>query len=172
MSTQRDSRRGGTRSRTRSDRFRRQPMTGPYDPADRAERPVGTPARRPPGGDDWRSVLTVASGLNILAGIWLIIAPFVLSYDNGDPYWNDIVFGAIVGVLALARTLGAYGAAWMSRLNALIGAWIVASAFWLDATSTARINNVIVGAFIFALGAVSATASDDPAAVKGGDVPR
>jgi hypothetical protein len=35
-----------------------------------------------------------ASGLNVLAGIWLIIAPFVLGYDDGDPYWNDIVFGS------------------------------------------------------------------------------
>jgi hypothetical protein len=42
-----------------------------------------------------------ASGLNVLAGIWIIIAPFVLGYDDGDPYWNDLVLGAIVFVLGL-----------------------------------------------------------------------
>jgi hypothetical protein len=105
-----------------------------------------------------------AGGFNVLAGIWLIIAPFVLGYDDGDPYWNDIVFGAIVAVLALARVAGAYRASWMSWLNMLIGAWIFISAFWLDDTSNAGTNNIILGAIVFVLGLISASASDEAAA--------
>jgi hypothetical protein len=101
-----------------------------------------------------------ASGINVLAGIWLIIAPFVLGYNDGDPHWNDIVFGAIVAVLALARVAGAYRASWMSWLNMLIGAWIFISAFWLDNTSTAETNDIILGAIVFVLGLISASASD------------
>jgi hypothetical protein len=120
-------------------------------------RPANEPGSRQRWG--WRGDVTAASGLNVLAGIWLIIAPFVLGYGNGDPYWNDIVFGAIVVVLAGARALGAYRQAWMSWLNMLIGAWIFISAFWLDATSRASWNDIILGAIIFVLGAVSASAT-------------
>jgi hypothetical protein len=61
----------------------------------------------------------------------------VLGYGNGDPYWNDIVLGAIVAFFALIRMSGAYRAEWLSYINALIGIWIFVSTFWLDATSTA-----------------------------------
>jgi hypothetical protein len=129
----------------------------------REDAPPRTPAA-PPAGGDWRSAVMTASGLNVLAGIWLIIAPFVLGYGDGDPYWNDIVFGAIVAVLGLARVSGAYRAAWLSWINAAIGAWIFISAWWLDDTSTAAWNDVIAGAVIFVLALLSASASDEGAA--------
>jgi SPW repeat len=149
-------------SRIRPDRFHRMPE--PLAPTDPTRPPAGGPVTYGPGGrGDWRSTVIVASGLNVLAGIWLIIAPFVLGYSNGDPYWNDIVFGAIVAVLALAKAAGAYRATWLSWLNVVIGAWIFASAFWLDNTSNAGTNDVILGAIVFILGLVSATASDEAA---------
>ena len=40
------------------------------------------------------------SWIFVLAGIWLIIAPFVLAYE-GAARWNDIVLGLIVGILGL-----------------------------------------------------------------------
>ena len=150
-------------ARTRSDRFHR--IRDPLRPLDSREPPVGGPVTDGPGGrDDWRGTVRIASGLNVLAGIWLIIAPFVLGYRDGDPYWNDIVFGAIVAILALARVSGAYRASWLSWVNMLIGAWIFISAFWLDATSTAGVNDIILGAIVFVLGLVSATASDEAVA--------
>jgi SPW repeat len=148
--------------RTRSDRFHRarDPLR-PTDPT-RPATPVGGTAVTGPGGrGDWRTAVMAASGLNVLAGIWLIIAPFVLGYSGGDPYWNDIVFGAIVAVLALARVSGAYRASWMSWVNMLIGAWIFIAAFWLDSTSNAGTNDIILGAIVFILGLFSAAASDD-----------
>lgn len=102
-----------------------------------------------------------ASGLNVLAGLWLIIAPFVLGYGNGDPYWNDIVSGAIVAVFAFARVAGAHRASWLSYLNMLIGAWIFASAFWLDSTGRAAWNDVILGVIVFVLALATASASDE-----------
>ena len=92
--------RGATR--TRSDRFWR--ASDPLQPVDptRPGAPVASPAASSPlGRGGWRSTVMAASGLNVLAGIWIIIAPFVLGYDDGDPYWNDLVLGAIVFVLGL-----------------------------------------------------------------------
>lgn len=38
----------------------------------------------------------------VLAGIWLIIAPFVIGYSSTvSALWNDIVVGIIVAVVAI-----------------------------------------------------------------------
>jgi hypothetical protein len=95
-----------------------------------------------------------AAGLNALAGIWLILAPFILGY-SGNVIWNDIVFGAIVLAVALAR-LAAPALAAISWLNVVIGAWLFASAFWLDATATASWNDAILGVIVFVLGITAA----------------
>jgi hypothetical protein len=173
-------RRGGTPAasrdespeRTRDRRFRRDaPDDVPVSPLvaeqQEAELRAGAPVRDRgavggaggPGG--WRSTVATVSGLNVLAGIWLIIAPFVLGYGGGDPYWNDIVFGAITAVIAFVRFAGAYRASWLSWVNALIGVWIFVSAFWLDNTGTAGINDIILGAIVFVLAIASATATDE-----------
>ena len=43
------------------------------------------------------------SWMNILLGVWLIMAPFVLGYAAyRNALWNDLVVGAIISSLALA----------------------------------------------------------------------
>jgi len=133
------------RPRTRGDR-RLSHGRAPVEPGLAAA--PGAPA----ADEQLRRDASAAAVLNLLAGIWLIIAPFVLGYGNGDPYWNDIVFGALVGLIALARLVLGHRHAFMSWLNVLVGAWIFASAFWLDATSTAGWNNGILGVVIALLG--------------------
>jgi hypothetical protein len=163
MPRQRESARRPVRARSRSERSHRD--LDPLAPREETLPPAPAPGTAGYGPTPDRGgplpEIGVASGLNVLAGIWLIIAPFVLGYDNGDPYWNDIVFGAIVAVLALARVAGAYRAAWMSWLNMLIGAWIFISAFWLDNTANAGTNDIILGAIVFLLALVSASATEE-----------
>jgi hypothetical protein len=113
----------------------------------------------PPPPPDWRSEITGVSGLNVLAGIWLIIAPWVLGYSAQDPKWNDVVFGIIVAVLALIRFGGAYRAEVLSWINVLIGAWLVVACFAIDYTARASWNDVILGVIVFLLAAASAEAS-------------
>jgi len=136
-----------------------EPITDPTDP--RMAAPEAAPPERRAG--DWRSAVATASGLNVLAGIWLIIAPFVLNYQSGDPIWNDVVFGAIVAVLALIRVTGAYRASILSWANAIIGAWIFVSAFWLDSSGRAAANDIIFGVVVFVLAIASATATEEAA---------
>jgi hypothetical protein len=125
-------------------------------PLTRAEAPL-EPAP-PPTPRDWRDEVIGLSGLNVIAGIWLIVAPWVLGYSK-DPYWNDIVFGAIVALIALARVSGAYRASWLSWINALIGIWLFISAWVVDKTGTAGGNDVILGVIVFILAVASASAT-------------
>jgi len=116
-----------------------------------------------------REEIAGASGLNVLAGIWLIISPFVLNYWGADATWNPIVFGAIVGVLALTRAAGAYRAEWLSWINMAIGVWLFISAFWLAHSSQASWNVGIMGIVVFVLGSWSAAATG---AVRAAAAPR
>ena len=83
----------------------------------------------------------------------------MLGYSARDPRWNDVVFGIIVGVFALTRALGAYREDWLSWINALIGIWLIVAAFTIDYTSTAGVNDVILGVIVFLLAAGSAEAT-------------
>ena len=127
--------------------------------AERRHEPVRRPARA------WREEVTFFSGLNILAGIWLIIAPWVLNYSSRDPRWNDVVFGAIVGLLAFARIGGGLRDAWLSVVNAAIGVWIFIAAFAIDVTRTAEWNDIILGAIVFLL-AIGSASAGGPRAVE------
>lgn len=103
----------------------------------------------------------LASGLNVLAGIWEIIAPFVLGYSsNSAVTTNDVIVGIIVAVLAAIRFFGAYAAAWLSWVNAVLGLWLIAAPFVLHYGGTARTNDIIVGIIMAVLGAWSAMASN------------
>ena len=114
-----------------------------------------------PAGPSRREQIATVAGLNALAGIWLIIAPFVIGYGSGDPRWNDIVFGALIAVVGAARSLFALRQAWLSWLNMLFGAWVFAAAFWLDDTARAMWNDIIVGAIVFLLGLIAASLTRD-----------
>lgn len=137
-----------TRMRTRTrgrlgayDAARPAPDEAYLEPQPVAGRPV-------PEGD-----AAVGAALNVLAGIWLIISPFVLGYTGADATWNPIVFGAIVCALALLRLAGGARAATLSVVNMGIGVWLFISAFWLASSSQASWNVGILGVIVFVLGA-------------------
>lgn len=104
---------------------------------------------RPPGGVDvvpprrpprWREQVVGASGLNVLAGLWLVASPWLLGYDPEDAAWNPVVFGSIVVLLAAVRVRGAWGASILSWINSLIGVWLFVSAFRARRVNTSRLE--------------------------------
>src|SRR3954463_15379144 len=130
------------------------PSTRRRPAAPRDRRPAiepGLETSPPPAVAEPREEARTDAVLNVIAGAWLIIAPFVLGYSDGDPYWNDIVFGAVILVTALVRAAAAPRAAWLSLVNVVVGAWIFASAFWLDATGRAQWNDIILGIIVVLL---------------------
>lgn len=89
------------------------------------------------------------SWLNIITGIWLIIAPFVLGYFNGTARTNDIWLGIIVGVLAIIHLVSK--AVWSSWLNVIAGIWLIIAPFVLRYSGTTAIwNDVILGILVAA----------------------
>lgn len=117
--------------------------------------PYGRPTR------DWRREVANASGLVGLVGIWLIISPWVLNFTSGDGRWSPIASGAAVLVLASARVAGLHRETWLSLINAGIGAWLFASAFWLTESHRASWGVGVSGAVVFALAFWSAGASGE-----------
>jgi hypothetical protein len=101
--------------------------------------------------------IRMASGFNIVLGIWLIIAPFLLAVSQAA-MWNDITVGVLVLLLTGTRvskpTVGTKSASWT---NAAIGLWLILAPFILGYGNTAAMwNDVIVGFLVLVCGAWSA----------------
>lgn len=103
-----------------------------------------------------------ASGLNVVAGLWLIISPFVLGFGQPGQFgvapgamtqtWDAIVVGIIVTILAGFRAADpVHRPAWLSWLNLVLAAWLVISPFVLGfsgaqpETTNALVMGVIIG---------------------------
>lgn len=117
-------------------------------------------------GDSATGQVATASGLNLLLGIWLIVAPWVLDYsDVTAAVWNQVTVGIVVAVLALARVAAPRQFASLSWVNAVLGAWLVIAPFVLayegggGAPAAVIWNDVIIGLSILALGVWSAMAT-------------
>lgn len=88
---------------------------------------------------------------NIVAGIWLVIAPFMLGYVDLAARTNDIWTGLAIIAVALMglRVAGA------RFVNTGLGAWLAASPWLLDYGGVAAVaNDVIVGLLVIGLSLV------------------
>jgi len=103
----------------------------------------------------------IASGGNILAGIWLVIAPFALNYGAFDtPLWNDIVLGVAIFILALMRVSAPLAHAGVSWVNFALGLWLIVAPFiLLYGPGPAIFNDIAVGVVVICLAAWSAMAA-------------
>jgi hypothetical protein len=102
--------------------------------------------------------IRVASGLNFLAAIYLIISAWARGVGGGGTA-NAIIFGIIVAILAASRFSGARP--WAAWIDALIGIWMIISP-WIYgyAGSGWMWNSIIVGVIMLVLGVWSAKAKD------------
>lgn len=109
-----------------------------------------------------RNTVRWTSGINIIAGIWLVLAPFMLSYsDITGAVWNDVLVGAVVAILAwirVGRPLLNQGVGWT---NLVLGVWLIVAPFVIGyaATNAALWNDVIIGIVVAVLAAMSAISS-------------
>lgn len=107
-----------------------------------------------------RQEIVGAGGLVLLVAAWLIVSPYVLSYEPGDPSWNPILAGSIVLLLALARLTVAIWLSWLSWLHVALGAWLASSALWLEKSATAGWNEALAGTVLVVLGVLGGGATD------------
>ena len=109
------------------------------------------------------SQVKVASGLNFLAGIWIIISAWVYGaiYTSGSA-WNSIIVGIVIAVFAAIRFFSPRSAVGLSCINALLGIWMIISpwVYGYSSTNMARTwNSVIFGIIVLILGVWSAAAT-------------
>lgn len=104
------------------------------------------------------------SGINVIAGVWLIIAPFVLGYAALEAIlWNDVIIGAAVAAFALFRTSQPNQFESLSWINFVLGIWLIIAPFIIGHSALgageALWNDIIIGVIIVALAAWSATST-------------
>lgn len=101
------------------------------------------------------------SGVVLVAGIWLVVAPFALADGSAgliiQAAWGDILVGLALSALALARFVAPRKRPWLSLVNVVIGAWLVAVVGLPVAWPGLHVvNNIIVG-IVVVLMATSST---------------
>lgn len=117
---------------------------------------------------DARTTVQTASGLDIVAGAWLILAPFILGYSMVNAaLWNDILIGVAVIILSALRTgRSGYRATWPSWINVVLGVWLILAPFILGYASigSALWNDIILGIIVGGLamwGALATPSMDE-----------
>jgi hypothetical protein len=115
-------------------------------------------------GGQYRKRVMTASGIDVVAGIWLILSPFVLAIAGEAARWNAIALGAAVTALAGTRVLGAYRAAGLSWINVMLGIWLIISPWPLGGFEDPAIfwNSVMAGIVIATCASWSALSSPPP----------
>jgi SPW repeat-containing protein len=94
-------------------------------------------------------------GLNVVAGIWLVVSPLVLGID--DSAYLLVAVSLMTGVLLMTCSTcmleGLVGPVVVSRVEAYCGLWLVLSphVFNNPAISRATANDVVVGSLVIAL---------------------
>lgn len=120
-----------------------------------APQPRGVPAPR----HDHPNQVRIASGMNVIAGLYLLISAWSAGVTMGN-VWNNVVAGILVAVFAASRVAGAAGR-WASWLDALIGGWVILSPWVYNYAGTEWMwNSVVVGIVIAVLGIWSALAGE------------
>ena len=105
-----------------------------------------------------REQAKTASWPNVLAGIWLIISPYIIGFAGTSAATNAIIVGIIIGVLALISATSPESAMWTSWINIILGVWMIISPFILGFVGGAVItNSIILGIIVIALSAWSSS---------------
>jgi|ERR1043165_232993 hypothetical protein len=113
-------------------------------------------------------VSRLPSVFNVLAGIWLIVAAWVLGF-GGVPVaaMDTLLVGIAVLVLAVIR-LAMEGTTGLSWLNFVVGIWLLISPFVLrfNNITAAMTNAVIFGVLVLAFSLWAALASQTATPVR------
>ncbi|MFA6047902.1 MAG: SPW repeat protein [Parcubacteria group bacterium] len=102
--------------------------------------------------------IRTSRGLNVLAGVWLIISPYILGFAKTSAATNAIIVGIVVGILALISATSPESAMWTGWVNIILGVWMIISPFILGFVGGAVVmNSIILGIIVIALSAWSSS---------------
>jgi hypothetical protein len=71
----------------------------------------------------------IASGVNILLGIWLLISPWVFGYEaaGSAAIWNSVIVGALIAILAAGNCFSHHTRTGLNWINVLLALWAMIS---------------------------------------------
>ena len=101
------------------------------------------------------STVKATATINMLAGIWLFISPWVYqTYQSSPSSWNSWIAGALIVLFAAIRMSHPMSARAASIVNMLLGIWVFASPWIYGYTNyTGRfVNSLCIGVIVFVLG--------------------
>jgi hypothetical protein len=122
--------------------------------------PRGLSEQPPPTGDWFREFLSPA-GIDSVAGIWLLLAPFALVYRAADPSINDIAVGVVIAAAGFIRLGVAMTARTLTVINAATAIWLLIAAAWLDQSARAAGNDIAIAMILGVLALAGAVVSRD-----------
>ena len=99
-----------------------------------------------------------ASGINVVAGLWLIVAPFLLGFGGFDAT-NAIIIGIVVAVLSLVHSMSEMEHPWIAYVNTILGAWLIVTAFMAMASAVVFWNALVLGIIVGGLSLWSVSSS-------------
>ncbi|MBV8845355.1 MAG: SPW repeat protein [Bryobacterales bacterium] len=105
------------------------------------------------------NTVRTASIINLLAGIWLFISPWVYRAYSDPTAWNSLIVGALIIIFAAIRMSNPERARGASIVNMLLGAWTFASPWIYGYTGNHGrfINSLCVGVIVFICGFVASS---------------
>lgn len=110
----------------------------------------------------------VLSGFIVVLGLWMMAAPWLLDYGYlTSAFWNSMIVGAAVVLIAAARIVLPNQFANISWINAALGLWLILSPFIFGygsdrVTAVGNVNpavgnHIVAGIFLTVLAWLSAT---------------
>lgn len=102
-----------------------------------------------------------ASTINMLAGIWLFVSPWVYGAYTSPVAWNSWIIGAVIIILAATRISHPLAMTWVSWVNCILGIWTFASPWIYGFTGNTAwfINTLVLGVIVFILSITSASST-------------
>ena len=115
----------------------------------------------------------------LLTGVWLIVAAFLFRYSvtlaGFAGFWNVLVCGVVVTVVAAVRLVAPRAAGWLGLVNVVVGFWLIGSPFALGYPAeghrdAAKTNAMVAGILvaIFSVTAVTVAVRRRKAAARHG----
>lgn len=97
----------------------------------------------------------VVTGVGLVGGVWLTIAPAVLGYSSAADAarWNDLIVGVVLIVLAAIRLTRFARVLPTTLVTVGVGVWLIAAPFALEYGFAPRsalisLNDMVVGALL------------------------
>lgn len=109
---------------------------------------------------DWRSSILGTAGISLLIGIWLLVSPAVLSYDEPA---LPLIWGAVIVVLSLLRLLAPTRSQTLAITLILAGIFTALSAVLADEEAPETANAALMGGAVIVLAAIGLAAEEEAA---------